>query len=157
MTEKNELTEQEMRERIKEIDKIRDELTKEKREYERKLYDQERKNILEAHREFEGKYFMTMNYPKNTNKEIQAFKILRVLDEPNERYAECVALVDGYESNCWNVKAIKFMVLPVWCKNTNKMISNPSEPRMIDMYELVDEEDFLSLYNTYIQEINSKL
>ena len=49
MTEKNTLTEQEMRGRIKEIDKIREELTKEKREYERKLDDQERRNVNEVY------------------------------------------------------------------------------------------------------------
>ena len=152
MTEK--ITEKEMRDRIKEIDEQRNALSAEKRKYESILADKERKNVLEAHKEFEGKCFISLNYQKNETKEVKAFKILRMMDVPYERYAECVALVDGYESNCWNVKAIKITTLPVWCKNKNKMISSPSDPRMIDMYELVNEEDFMAVYNQFLTDSN---
>lgn len=154
---KTHMSEEEIRARINEINNQRHALDKEKRKYEEILWEKERKNILEAHREFEGKYFITMNITNNTHKQIIAFKLLKVLDPPNERYAECVVLVNGIESNCWNVKAIKLQTLPIWCKNTNSMVSRDDEPRMIDMYRMVDEDKFIDLYDKYLENINSKL
>lgn len=151
------MTEKEMKERMKEIDKQRDALTAEKREYEAILAKSDRDNIWKEHKEFEGKCFISLNDRRNETPEIKAFKILRVLDVPNERLAECVTLNNGYEDNCFKTKAIKLMILPLWYKNTDKMVSRPSDPEMIDMYELVTEQTFVDLYNQYLTDINSRL
>lgn len=144
------MNEQEMKARIKEIDKMRDELAREKRKYEDKLYNKEKENIFEAHKEFEGKCFKTLGLTQNQTRHIKAFKILKVLEPHHHDYAECLVIVDGIERNCWNVQAIKIETLPVWCSNTNSMLSKPSDPKMIDMYELIEEDEFMDIYKNYM-------
>lgn len=146
------MNEQEMRARIKEIDRIRNELAKEKREYEDKLISKEKENIFEAHKEFEGKCFKTLDLVQNHTRHIEAFKILKVLEPHHHNYAECLVIVNGIERNCWNVQAIKIETLPIWCANTNSMLINPSDPKMIDMYELIEEKEFMELYKKYLEE-----
>ena len=150
------MNEKEMRARIKEIDKIRNDLAKEKKEYEDKLYNKEKENNFQAHKEFEGKCFVSLNLQNNKTEQIKAFKILKVLEPHHERYAECLVIVDGYEKNCWNVKAIKLETLPIWCSNVNSMVVRAGYPKMIDMYEMIDEKEFIELYNSYLKEFNLK-
>ena len=111
------MTEQEMRNRIKEIDRERNNLRKEREEYEKYFSDKMLKEQLNNRKQYIGKCFISKNESSNEQKQIKAFKVLRILENPNERYAECIALVDGYESNCWNVKAIKNQVIGLWTYN----------------------------------------
>lgn len=149
------MNEQEIRARIKEIDIVRDELTREKRKYEDMLDAKEKENGFEAHKEFEGKCFKTLDLVQNQTRFITAFKILKVLEPHHHNYAECLVIVDGIERNCWITKAIKIETLPIWCANTNSMLSNPSDPKMIDMYELIEEDEFMEIYKDYIDKFNN--
>ena len=149
------MNEQEMRDRIKEIDKIRNDLAKEKRKYEDKLHGVNQQFIFESNKKFEGKCFITQGLVQNKTKYIKAFKILKVLDPHHHNYAECIVIVDGIEKNCWNVQAIKLETLPIWCPNTNKFINNPvTDPNMIDMYKEIDEKEFMDLYKKYMKKLN---
>ena len=146
------MTELEMRNRIKEIDEIRSKLADEKRGYEIKLAEQRNSDAYKTHKEFEGKCFETLNLKNNDRKEIKAFKILKVLEPHHENYAECLVIVDGIERTCWNVQAMKIEVLPIWCPNIDKMISNPNDPKMIDMYKMIDEKEFMDIhYRCYLE------
>ena len=129
------MTEQEMRNRIKEIDKERDNLRKEKEEYEKYFSDKKLKEQLNNRKKYIGKCFISKNKPNNEEKQIKAFKVLRILENPNEEYAECIALVDGYESNCWNVKAIKNQVIGLWTNNKFRLMSNETDLKVIDFYK----------------------
>ena len=151
------MTEQEMRNRIKEIDKERDNLRKEKEEYEKYFSDKKLKEQLNNHKQYIGKCFISKNESSNEQKQIKAFKVLRVLENPNERYAECIALVDGYESNCWNVKAIKNQVIGLWTHNTLRLMNKETDPKVIDFYKEISQEEFEILYREYQNDLEDKV
>ena len=151
------MTEQEMRNRIKEIDKERYNLRKEKEEYEKYFSDKRLKEQLNNHKQYVGKCFLSKNESSNENKQIKAFKVLRILENPNERYAECIALVDGYESNCWNVKAIKNQVIGLWTNNTLRLMNKETDPKVIDFYKEISQEEFETLYREYQNDLEDKI
>ena len=151
------MTEQEMRNRIKEIDKERDNLRKEKEEYEKYFSDKKLKEQLNNHKQYIGKCFLSKNESSNEQKQIKAFKVLRILENPNERYAECIALVDGYESNCWNVKAIKNQVIGLWTNNTLRLMNKETDPKVIDFYKEISQEEFETLYREYQNNLEDKV
>ena len=151
------MTEQEMRNRIKEIDKERDNLRKEKEEYEKYFSDKKLKEQLNNHKQYIGKCFISKNESSNEQKQIKAFKVLRILENPNEKYAECIALVDGYESNCWNVKAIKNQVIGLWTNNKFRLMNNESDLKVIDFYREISQEEFEILYEEYQNNLEDKV
>ena len=89
------MTEQEMRNRMKEIDNERNKLKEEREEYEKYFSNKRLKEQLNDHKQYIGKCFISKNEPSNEQKQIKAFKVLGILENPNERYAECIALIDG--------------------------------------------------------------
>ena len=87
-------------------------------------------------------------------------KHLRYLEfqkNPNERYAECIALVDGYESNCWNVKAIKNQVIGLWNHNKLRLMNKETDPKVIDFYREISQEEFETLYREYNNDLEDKV
>ena len=150
------MTEQEMRNRMKEIDKERNKLREERKEYEKYFSDKKLKEQLNDRQQYIGKCFVTKNESSNEKQQIKAFKVLRILEHPNERYAECIVLVDGYESNCWNVKAIKNQVVGLWTPNKHRLMSNESDPKVIDFYKEIPQEEFDKLYREYQCELDDK-
>ena len=150
------MTEQEMCNRIKEIDKERDNLRKEKEEYEKYFSDKRLKEQLDNRKKYIGKCFISKNELNNEQKQIKAFKVLRILENPNEEYAECIALVDGYESNCWNVKAIKNQVIGLWTNNKFRLMNKETDPKVIDFYKEISQEEFETLYREYENDLEDK-
>ena len=151
------MTEQEMRNRIKEIDKERNNLRKEKEEYEKYFLDKRLKEQLDNRKKYIGKCFISKNELNNEEKQIKAFKVLRILENPNEKYAECIALVDGYESNCWNVKAIKNQVIGLWTNNEFRLMNKETDPKVIDFYKEISQEEFETLYREYQNDLEDKV
>ena len=151
------MTEQEMRNRIKEIDKERDNLRKEKEEYEKYFSDKKLKEQLNNHKQYIGKCFISKNESSNEQKQIKAFKVIGILENPNERYAECIALVDGYESNCWNVKAIKNQVIGLWTNNKFRLMNSETDLKVIDFYKEISQEEFETLYREYQNNLKDKV
>lgn len=151
------MTENEMKKRMKEIDKERKELKAERQEYEKYFSDKKKKEELNNRIKFEGKCFSIKNLSSSEHKHIQAFEILKVLSEPDEMYAECVVVVDGRRSRCRNKLGVQIMNLPLWEPDTSRLMSKASDPKMIDMYKEITQEDFNSIYEKYRQEIESKV
>lgn len=151
------MTEDKMRERMIEIDEEREKLKVERQKYENYFSDKKKKEMLNNHITFEGKCFHTKDLSNNEHKYIKAFKILHVLSEPNEKYGKCIAIIDGHRNSCWHEFGIQGMILPLWTKNTLKLTSKKSDPKMIDMYEEISEEEFRMIYINYKQEIEEKI
>ena len=151
------MTEQEMRNRMKEIDNERNKLKEEREEYEKYFSDKRIKEQLNNHKQYVGKCFVSKNEPSNEQTQIKAFKVLGILENPNERYAECIALVDGYESNCWNVKAIKNQVIGLWKHNKFRLMNSESDPKVIDFYREISQEEFETLYREYNNDLEDKV
>lgn len=151
------MTEQEMRNRIKEIDNERDKLREEKLKYEEYFFNKKRKEALDNHKSFIGKCFVTKGLSENQEKYIKAFKIIEVLDNPNENYALCVVLIDGYRYTCWNEYGIQIMTLALCTSNTRSMISKASDPLVIDLYKEFSQSEFESLYKKYQNKLDDKV
>ena len=151
------MTEQEMRNRMKEIDNERNKLKEEREKYEKYFSDKRLKEQLNDHKQYIGKCFISKNEPSNEKKQIKAFKVLGILENPNERYAECITLVDGYESNCWNVKAIKNQVIGLWTHNKFRLMNSESDPKAIDFYREISQEEFETLYREYKNDLEDKV
>ena len=151
------MTEQEMRNRMKEIDNERNILRKEREEYEKYFSDKRIKEQLDNHKQYVGKCFLSKNELRNEQKQIKAFKVLGILENPNERYAECIAIVDGYESNCWNVKAIKNQVIGLWTHNKLRLMNSETDPKVIDFYKEISQEEFETLYREYKNDLEDKV
>ena len=151
------MTEQEMRNRMKEIDNERNKLKEEKEEYEKYFSDKRLKEQLNDHKRYIGKCFISKNESSNEQKQIKAFKVLGILENPNERYAECIVLVDGYESNCWNVKAIKNQVIGLWTNNKFRPMGSETDPKVIDFYKEISQEEFETLYREYQNSLKDKV
>ena len=151
------MTEQEMRNRMKEIDEERNNLRKEREEYEKYFSNKKLNEQLNEHKQYIGKCFISKNEPSNEHKQIKAFKVLGILENPNERYAECIVLVDGYESNCWNVKAIKNQVIGLWTYNKLRLMNSESDPKVIDFYREISQEEFETLYREYNNDLEDKV
>lgn len=140
------MTEEQMRERIKEIEKEKDKLRAEQEEYERYFLEKKLEEKLLAHKTYVGKCYISKNSKENKNKHIKAFKILEVLDLPNENYAKCIMLINGSERNCWNSYGTKIEVLDLWNPNISRMIYKESDPKVIDMYKEISHKQFEKLY-----------
>lgn len=150
------MTEQEMRNRMKEIDKERNKLKEEREKYEKYFSDKKLKEQLDDYKQYVGRCFTSKNFRENEQNQIKAFKVLEILESPNERYARCVALIDGYESNCWNVKAIKNQVIGLWTHNKLRLMNSESDPKVIDFYKEISQEEFEKLYIEYQGELDDK-
>ena len=150
MIDINNMTEKEMRSRMKEIDKIRNELKNEKEEYENYFYKKRLDQELEDRRKFIGKCFVS-NYKcvqDNNNKWLMAFKIIDILEEPNSRYANCIVLIFGHRKTCFSEYGIQEMTLPLWYPNSNRIMSK-SEPNLIEFYKEISAEKFKEMANEY--------
>lgn len=147
------MTEEQMRHRMKEIDEERDKLRDERKTYENYFYDQKLKEKYKDHKQFEGKCFLTKGQKENKCHYVKAFKIVKVLDTPNENMAQCVVLIDGHRSNVWDEYGIQIMTLGLWSQNTVRLMFKEADPKMIDFYEEISEEKFENLYREYSNNI----
>lgn len=150
------MTEQEMRNRMKEIDNERNKLKEEREKYEKYFSNKRLKEQLNNQKQYIGKCFISKNESSNKQNQIKAFKVLGILEDPNERYAECIALIDGYESNCWNVKAIKKQVIGLWTHNKLRLMNKETDPKVIDFYKEISQKEFELLYREYQKDLEDK-
>lgn len=149
------MTEQQMRDRIKEIDREREKLRKEKEEYENYLYQQEKLRELTDHERFIGKCY-TADKPNTEFGHVKAFKILEIINN-KERYARCLVLINGYEHSCWPIHGIQKMVLPLWCKSRAGFLTRASDPDVIELFKEMPEEEFNDMYAVWDEMIKEDI
>ena len=148
------MTEIEMRKRMKVIDEEIHNLYREKEKYEEYFRNKEVQDRMNAHKEHVGKCYMAIDgLTDNSDAHVVAFKILKVLDSPNENYALCVALIDGRRYTCWNEYGIQVMTLELWIPNKRRM----DDPDVIDFYQEISQEEFTRLYIKHSNNINGKI
>lgn len=150
------MTEEQMRKRMKEIDQERYKLSEEKKKYENYFIDKKRKEELDNHKNYIGKCFVTCDKVENEQKHIKAFKIIDVLDSPNERYASCVVLIDGHRRTCWKEYGVQIMTIGLWTMNTSRMMSRESDPKVIDFYKEITQEEFEQMYIEYMNNVTDE-
>lgn len=154
------MTDEEKRERIKRLDKDIEKLRKERNEYQEQLASKKRNNKIEERKKLIGKCFVqktVFDNVGNINKEIKAFKILELLDEPNEDYAKCLVLYKGISDNCWIEQSIKVKVLGLWTKDVARLMYQESDPDVIDFYKEISNDNFEILFNDYLGDLEKYL
>ena len=148
MIDINNMSEKEMRSRMKEIDKIRDELRDEKIKYENYFHEKSMKKELEDRQSFIGKCFTSKYLDDNNSKWLVAFKILNILNEPNQDCANCIAIINGYRNTCWAEYGIQSMTLPLWGPNSKGLMSY-NKPKLIEFYEEISAKEFRRMSERY--------
>lgn len=151
------MTEEQMRQRMKEIDEERDKLRFERQEYEKYFSDKKRKEELDNHKNYIGKCFATCDKAENEQKHIKAFKVIDVLDSPNERYASCVVLIDGHRSTCWKEYGMQIMTIGLWTANKLRMMSRELDPKVIDFYKEITQEEFEQMSVEYLNKVTDEI
>lgn len=149
------MTDEEMRERIKEIDETTIELCKERRKYASYLYEKERQNLIQMHKNDIGKCYVLINNPREDAEYFRAFKIIDVCASPNDTSAHCIVLIDrykplidGYKRTYYREYGVKLETLPVWGRIT-KDFRTKNDKKLIDFYKEITEEEFLRLYDRF--------
>ena len=150
------MTDEQMIKRMKEIDEERNKLADEKRQYEKYFIDSKLKEVLNEHQTYIGKYFISKDLKGNKNDYIKAFKVLDVLKSPNESYALCLVLIDGYRYTCWEEYGIQTMTLGLWTFNESRMMHKESDLKVIDFYKEISEERFEELYLEHSNKLSNK-
>lgn len=140
--ELSEMTEEEIKERINEIDKCRQELKNEKDMYESYMYGKRKEEDFNSRQKYIGKCFTKLKLPNNHYSYVKSFKILSIVDKNNCNYAEVLAIIDGVINTCFRSNGILKMVLPLWTPNTDSMISRKDDLKVIDYYQEIDSIDF---------------
>lgn len=158
---KEKMTEQEMRERMKEIDDERNRLRAERQEYE-DYFERKRQEARKTeHQQHIGKCYVKHGpsiLKNNANLEgIVAFKILKVLPEPQEHRAECLVIADGYRYSSGDVRGITIENLSLWAPAFNHMMAKPTDPKVIDNYKECTIEEFADLYKKYMEQLLQEL
>ena len=154
------MTDEERKERIKELDKDIERMRKERNEYQEQLLSKKRNNKMEERKKLIGKCFVQktgIDNVGNNNKEIKAFKILELLDEPNENYAKCLVLYRGFSDNCWSELSIKVKVLGLWIKSVARLMYRESDLDVIDFYNEISNEKFEVLFDDYLRDLEKHL
>lgn len=143
------MTEEQMEKRIKDINEEMKKLRLEQKEYEKYFSDKKEKEKLESRQNFVGKCYIS----KDLKNCIKAFKIIKLIDT-NVNEALCVVLIDGYRYNCWEEYGVQIMTLPLWYPDMLKTMGKETDPKTIDFYKEINQEDFDAMYKVYKQKID---
>lgn len=149
------MTEEQMRERIKEIDKERNKLRDEKEKYEKYFSEKKKQDELELHKSYIGKYFVSLGLEDNEYDYIKAFKVLSIGDYRSD--AVCEALINGERDCIEKAYGIEILTLRLWSNNRLEWRYNPSAAKVIDFYREISEEEFEELFNEYFEKLKGKL
>lgn len=143
------MTEEQMEQRIKDINEEMKKLRLEQKEYEKYFSDKKEKEKLESRQNFVGKCYIS----KDLKNCIKAFKIIKLIDT-NANEALCMVLIDGYRYTCWEEYGVQIMTLPLWHPDMLKTMGKETDPKTIDFYKEINQEDFDAMYKVYKQKIN---
>ena len=142
------MSDEQVKEKIKSIKKEIEDLKKECGKYEFYLKNKKFQAQLEERRKnFLGKCFARKSGSKN---QVKFFKILRVLDPPNENSAVCLALTDGCEYE------ICKRVLHLWSYEDLQLLNRDSDPKMIDFYNEISCKEFLREMQRYFDNLKKE-
>ena len=66
-------------------------------------------------------------------------------------------MIDGFRSSCWAEYGIQIMTLGLWYPNQLRLKNNPEDPKMIDFYKEISEQEFCELYRRYRENFDDKV
>lgn len=151
------MTEEQMLQRIKEIDEQRNDLRLEKQKYQEYFSEKKISSLFDDRKKYIGKYYLSMDAPNNKNGYVKAFKVLDILNQPNIDFAKCIVLIDGRRSKIWDEYGIQIMTLGLWSLNQFRMMGSEADPKMIDFYTEIPEDIFVKMFAEYEQTIRNTM
>lgn len=144
-----ELSEELIRLRMKEINSERDKLKEEYNKYEMYFYNKKQEKEREIQKKCIGKYFKLKSFESH---DIKAFKVLNIDDEFNLGVsAKCLALIKAEHKIEISIKEIRIFDY----KNLSIM-HRETDPKFLSMYEKISQEEFIDLYNEYVKEFGKQ-
>lgn len=136
------MTEEQIKNRLREIRKTEEALREERHAYEKTLEEERKRKIIENRQAFVGKCYSLNQSVPCRHAYIKAFKILEILNSPNENYALCLTLVRGLRNTCFQEFGVLLETLPLWNYDTMVRVPSKDELRMIDCYTGISEDIF---------------
>lgn len=143
-----ELSEELMRLRMKEINNERDKLKEEYNKYEMYFYKKKQEKEREVQKRCIGKCFKLKSYESN---KIKAFKVLNI-SEYSLDDANCVTLIETE-----NKKEISVQNIYIFGYAKLQLMHRESDPKFLDMYKEISQEEFIDIYNEYVREMGNKV
>ena len=144
--------------RLKEINEQMNLLRAERNKIEEEMRDELKKKEQDEKIPFVGKCYKIKKsalrrdtyYPY-----LVAFKILDVNINGDSRDARCVCVHNGLiKMNCG--LGIKNEVVSLWSFAAKRMIYKPNEPRLIDNFQEITEDEFNEILNNTLEDIKTK-
>lgn len=151
------MTEEQMRQRIREINREQNKLRAEKQEYERCLIAKKEEEEKKSHEIYVGKCYLTKGLANNQNGDIKAFKILKQLEDSESKYVQCLVVIEGCRGTCYGSYGVEMMVLNPWSQNKPQLLGRDDAPKMIDFYSEISQEEFENLCKSHMQVIENEL
>ena len=143
------MTETEMLSSMKDIKKERDELKHELDKYENYFSNKRREKEQNVQRTYIGKCFRLKSFEKNN---INAFKILSINEMYHDWNANCVALIKDGDTCTVSITSIF-----VFGYQKMQLMHRESDPKFLDMYKEISQQEFESLYHEYIHKIGEEV
>lgn len=152
LNNKDNLSQKEKTQLMKDIKNLKDALTKEYRLLEQEENDARFKETMTERKQYVGKCFALKTLSPSTKIQqysksypnVYAFKILSI-DESNSSYARCLTLCDGYNNGTWKEVGFINQVLGLWTSDVPRMLSLPNDKKTIELFSEIDETKFNSL------------
>lgn len=143
------MTEDKMRERIKEINEQRELLKGELVTYQNYFTDKRLKELQNERSKSVGKCYKTNGNSLNNNQEIFAFKIL---EAPllNHNSTKCLVVLND---ELKKKKGIIEENISLWSANKLRLLQKESDPKMIDFYYEISEKEFNQICDEMLSHI----
>lgn len=149
------MTEAEMKQRIKDIEKQRMELTKEKDEYVKILSEKKREQQIAERGKLVGKCYKQVPGITSTNSKVSYVKAFKILENADTSCAICLGIIKGFRCSIWEEQGIERLVLPLWSPNIINLMPQKDSLLVIDNYTQITDEEFNKLleetYNSLVK------
>lgn len=117
-----------------------------------KLHEIDRQIIKNEHQAYVGKFFKAIT---DGYKGIRAFKIINILDPPNEAYALCLCVTEKDVDNAFQEysKGLRKLVLPVWSSANLRLCNINNDDLVIDRYKEIDFNEFKLMCDETVKDL----
>ena len=117
-----------------------------------KLHEINRQIIKNERQTYEGKFFKAIT---DGYKGVKAFKIINILDPPNEAYALCLCVTEKDANNAFieYSKGLRKLVLPVWCSAKLRFYNINNDDLVIDKYKEINFTEFKLMCDETIKDL----
>lgn len=143
------MTGEEIKKRINEIDKEREQLRQEKEKYLKQIEAVKLENKYKEHKKCIGNCYIATKY-REKYPDIIAFKIIDVPSSNYQDEAVCVIISNHNFPKCLSISN---KVLTLWSQDKVCLMPIKGALQVIDKYKQIPTEEFNDMLNEYFQKI----